>query len=216
MREGRKTYEGYIYHICNKSIANFNTLKSPINAVRFIKTLDYYNSTTHTKRFSDILREEKEYQFNNLLFPKTDRLVKFLSYIIMPDHYHILVKVLAAGSVSKYIGNVENSFTRFFNLKNNRKGPLWQSRFRLIRIKSDEQLLHVSRYIHLNATTAGLVENPEDWEYSSYQEYIGNSKILGEIITEIMIKNSTKYKKFVEDRKDYQKKLKMIKKQLLE
>ena len=34
-------------------------------------------------------------------------------------------------------------------------------------------LLHLSRYIHLNPVHAGLVEQPEDWEYSSYPEYVG-------------------------------------------
>lgn len=134
----------------------------------------------------------------------------------MPDHYHLLVKVLKDRCVSKYINDLEISFSKFFNLKFNRKGPLWQSRFRAVRIETDEQLLHTTRYIHINPSTSDLVNDPEDWEFSSYRDYINNERILKEIMTEITIKDPKTYKKFVEDRIDYQKKLKKIKKLLLE
>lgn len=207
--------ENEIYHICNKSIANFGIFKDSFNAKRLIFLLDYYNTQTHPKRFSHALRD-KSYKYQNLLLLKNTPLVKFISYCIMPDHYHILVKILKEGSLSKYINDVEIGFSRFFNLKFDRKGPLWQSRFRAVRIKTDEQLLHVTRYIHLNPTTAGLVENPDDWEFSSYRDYITNKYFLKEILTEITNSDLKKYKQFVEDRIEYQKKLKKIKKLLLE
>lgn len=203
-----------IYHICNKSIANFGIFKDPQNARRFLQTLHYYNTREDTRRFSDMFRK-KAYGSFNLLYPVKDALVKFISYNIMPDHYHILIKIIR-GSLSKFISDVENSFTRYFNIKFKRKGPLWQSPFRAVRIKSDEQLLHVTRYIHINPTTDNLVEKPEDWKFSSYRDYISNERILKEIMTEITIKDPKRYKKFVEDRKDYQIKLKKIKKLLLE
>lgn len=213
MRE--KSVEGEIYHLCNKSIAGFSIFKDPKNAKRFIETLDYYNSVNHPRRFSYLRRKKGSYTYQNLLIPKVNALVKFLCYCIMLDHYHVLLKVLN-GSLSKFINDIEISFSRYFNVKFNRKGPLWQSRFRLVRVKTNEQLLHVSRYIHLNPTTAGLVDKPEDWELSSYRDYINDEKILKEMMTEITIKNPRTYKKFVEDRKDYQKKLAIIKGKLLE
>ena len=211
----RKTFEGEIYHICNKSIANYQILIKPSNAKKFIYTLDFYNSINLNKRFSDALRENK-YRYKNILLPKKSSLVKFFSFIIMPDHYHILIKALHDNVISKYISNVENSFSRYFNLRNKRKGPLWQSRFRIVRIETIEQLLHVTRYIHLNPTTAGLVNKPEDWQFSSYKDYINNEKILKEIMTELTIKDPKVYKKFCEDNIDYQRKLKKIKKLMLE
>lgn len=215
MKNLRKTFKGEIYHICNKSIANYQILSRSANAKRFLYTLDFYNSINLDKRLSDTIRENK-YRYKNILLPKKGALVKFFSFIIMPDHYHILIKALHDNVISRYISNVENSFTRYFNLKNKRKGPLWQSRFRMVIIETIEQLLHVSRYIHLNPTTARLVDKPEDWQYSSYREYINNSKILKNIMTEITIKDPEKYKKFCEDQIDYQIKLKEIKRLLLE
>jgi len=134
----------------------------------------------------------------------------------MPDHYHLLIKILIDRKFSKYISDVENSFSRYFNIRFKRKGPLWQSRFKAVRIKTNEQLLHVSRYIHLNPTTANLVKKPEDWIYSSYKKIISDPKYLREILTEISIKESASYKKFVENNIDYQRKLAIIKKLLLD
>jgi len=215
MKNSRETSKGEIYHICNKSIANYNILDRKTNINRFIYTLDFYNTINLSRKLSEALRENK-YSFNNLLLPRIGSLVKFLAFAIMPDHYHVLIKAFHDRVVSKYISNVENSYSRYFNLRNKRKGPLWQSRFRLVRVTTNEQLLHVSRYIHLNPTTARLVYKPEDWQYSSYREYINNSKILKDIITEITIKDPKKYKKFCENQIDYQIKLKEIKRLLLE
>jgi len=163
-----------------------------------------------------VAKEKKLYLYENLLIPKNNTLIKFLCFNIMPDHYHLLVKIVVDDVFSKYINDIENSFTRFFNLKFKRKGPLWQSRFKTIRIRTDKQLLHVSRYIHLNPTTAGLVEKPEDWFFSSYKDFISDERFLKKFIKEISISNPKAYKKFIENNQDYQRKLRQIKKLIIE
>ncbi|MCR4277006.1 MAG: hypothetical protein NUV87_02650, partial [Candidatus Roizmanbacteria bacterium] len=121
-----------------------------------------------------------------------------------------------ANKFSMYLSNVENSFSRYFNIKNNRKGPLWQSRFKSVIIESNEHLLHVSRYIHLNPTTNYLVDFPESWNLSSYKYMISNKKYLTEYIREISINTCLDYKEFVENNIDYQRKLKHIKKLMID
>lgn len=212
---GKKFPAGSIFHVFNKSIANFGIFRNPKNAQRFIETLDFYNNINVKNKFS-IAKTTGEYGYQNLLIPKKEGLIKFISYCIMPDHYHLLVKILVDDVFSKYVSDVENSYSRYLNLKLKRKGPLWQARFQAVRIKTNEQLLHVSRYINLNPTTGGLVEKPEDWPFSSYKDLIIQPKFLEEFLTEISINDPLDYKKFVEARKDYQRKLKMIKKLIFE
>ena len=65
------------------------------------------------------------------------------------------------------------SFAKAINKQRNRVGPLFQGRFESKHIEKNEYLLHLSRYIHLNPVKAGLVKKAEEWEYSSYREYIG-------------------------------------------
>ncbi|OGK23241.1 hypothetical protein A3A46_04510 [Candidatus Roizmanbacteria bacterium RIFCSPLOWO2_01_FULL_37_13] len=212
----KKFAKGEIFHVFNKSIANYGIFNDLENSRRFIDTLFYYNNKLEDESFSKFLKRKENYHAENLLIAKDFPYIKFLCYCIMPDHYHLLVKIIEEDYFSKYISDVENSFTRFFNVKFERIGPLWQTSFKSVRIKSNEQLLHVHRYIHLNPTTSSLVDKPEDWTHSSYRDFISNPKFLREIITEISIKNPDTYKRFVEDQKDYQRKLKLIKKLLLD
>jgi putative transposase len=209
-----KFYDKCFYHIFNKSIANFGIFSKSDNALRFIDNLEYYNNVKTKISLSVYLR--KNSLNTDLLLPKEDSIIKIISYCIMPDHYHLLVKIIHMEKFSKYINNVEASFSRYFNIKNNRKGPLWQSRFKSVYIESNEHLLHVSRYIHLNPTTKYLVDNPEDWNLSSYKNFISNEKYLKEYVREISIDSCIDYKKFVENNKDYQRELKHIRKLMLD
>lgn len=209
-----KFYDGCFYHVFNKSISNFGILSKRSNSQKFIDTLNYYNDLKVTLSLSVFLRKNSLY--TNLLSPKENIIAKIISYCIMPDHYHLLVKVIHANKFSKLINNVENSFSRYFNIKNNRKGPLWQSRFKSVIIESNEHLLHVSRYIHLNPTTKYLVNKPEEWDLSSYKDLISNKKYLKEYVREISIDSCLDYKKFVENNIDYQRKLKHIRKLILD
>ena len=96
---------------------------------------------------------------------------------------------------------------------------MWEGRFKNVLVESDEQLLHLSRYIHLNPTTSFLVDKPEDWQGSSYREYLDlvdkESRVCRpDAIFELCPKEY--YKKFVEDRIGYQRELANIKKLLLD
>ena len=217
MNKKRFFEQGRIFHICNKSIANYGIFKDRRNTLRFVQTLNYYNRIDKKRKLSNYLKLKKGKHANsNLLSLKETNKLKFLAYCIMLDHYHLLIKVLRNNILSKYMSDVENSFSRYFNIKFKRKGPIWQSRFRSVEIKTDEQLLHVSRYIHLNPTTSYLVDKPEDWEFSSYKDYINSDYYLQKVLNEFTINSSLKYKKFCEDQIDYQRKLKEIKKLILE
>jgi len=214
MRE-KQFVEGEYFHIFNKSIAGFGIFKDPVNATRFVNVLDYYNNLIVVESFSKAVRS-KLFIPQNLLYPKENRLLKFISYCVMPDHYHLVVKILKSHLLFKYINDIENSYTHYFNLKFDRIGPLWQTSFKALRIISNEQLLHVTRYVHLNPTSSNLVDKPEEWDHSSYRDFITDERILNNYITDISINSIKHYKKFVVDQKDYQRKLKLIRKLMLD
>ena len=207
--------EGEFFHVFNKSIANYGIYKDLNNSQRFYQALNYYNNHSYGASLSKYLMKDRDYNPQILDYDKNSY-IKFISYCIMPDHYHLIVKILKAGIFSKYINDLEDSYSRYFNIKFNRKGPLWQNSFQAVRIESNEQLLHVVRYVNINPTTAELVEKPEDWKFSSYRDLISNPKYLREIITEISISDPKSFQKFCEDNINYQRKLREIKKFLLE
>lgn len=207
--------KGEIFHVFNKSIANFGIFKDFDNGQRFIQALGYYNNSDTKINLAKFITQDPNFS-PDLLLLENNHLVKFIAFCIMPDHYHLLLKILCDKVMSKYIGDVENSFSRYFNIRYKRKGPIWQSRFKAVKIKNNEQLLHVSRYVHINPTTNNLVKNPEDWNFSSYRLLISNPQYLKKLITEYSINKISLYKKFIQDRIDYQKTLRTIKKQIIE
>jgi putative transposase len=97
---------------------------------------------------------------------------QIIAYCLMPNHYHLLL-CPTLDSLSRQLQLFTLSYTKAINKRYNRVGSLFQGRFKGAYIDHDGYLLHLSRYIHLNPVTAGLVKRAEDWEFSSYREFIG-------------------------------------------
>ncbi len=94
------------------------------------------------------------------------------AYCLMPNHYHFLVH-LRKNNFSQKMQAFTLSYTKAMNKRYRRCGSIFQGRFQAILVDSDTYVLQLSRYIHLNPVKAGLVQRPEDWEFSSYLEYVG-------------------------------------------
>jgi putative transposase len=152
----------------------------------------------------------------------SSKLVDIFCYYLMPSHFHFLVRQTIEGGVSKFMGNFQNSYTKYFNKKNDRDGSLFSDQFKAVLIENDAQLLHVSRYIHLNPFTSGLVKDCSgvfDYPHSSAREYA-----VGEWESQVcdrsfVLKNFgsiQKYKDFVLNQAGYQKRLATIKHLALE
>lgn len=208
-----KLVKGEMYHVCNKSISNYAIFRNDAFKQRFLTCLEYYNTTEKTRNLGKAIQLGK-LELDGILYSSPQNILDMYAYCIMPDHYHLLFLVLKEELASHYISVIQNSYTRFYNLQNMRKGPLWQSRYRVVQIKSSEQLLHVSRYIHLNPSTSKLVSNPIQWTYSSYTEYVSTPILKHK--NRLRIQSIIDYQKFVENNIDYQKKLKTIKSFILE
>ncbi len=200
-------------HVCNKSISNYQIYSKTSNAYRFLQAVDYYRSPQSGVSLTKAI-DRPDYKMCNLLLPRGEN-IKIYAYCIMPDHYHLLISSKSKEQISKYINNIENSFTRYLNVKSNRKGPLWQSPYRHSLIVDTKVFLHVSRYIHLNPTTSYLTEKPDEWRFSSYRDLISDSTYLRSM-PQYTIQTTSAYKKFVESNIDRQRELRKIKKALLD
>ena len=135
----------------------------------------------------------------------------------MPTHFHFLLRQNDNNGIQNFISNAANSFTRYHNIKYEKLGPLFLPRFKSVKVTSEEQAMHVSRYIHLNLYSSGLCKNIEElvnYKWSSFKEYVGDVKnglcdktfILG-----LFNFNKERYKRFVFNNADYQKSLEHIK-----
>lgn len=133
----------------------------------------------------------------------------------MGDHYHFECKELIQNGIVKFISNIQNSFARYNNILRNRTGSLFQEQFKAKRITNEEEFIHISRYIHLNPVTNDIIEANEldTYNLTSFSSYSGVKSC--DFISHEPIMNHFKsferYKKFVTDQVDYQKRLKIIK-----
>ncbi len=145
---------------------------------------------------------------------ENNKLVDILAYCLMPNHFHFLLRQLTDKGISKYLGNLQNSYTRYSNTRNERDGSLFLDQFKAKLITTDEQLIHVSRYIHLNPYTSYVVGNFNNllqYQWSSLSEYLESKPNICELETIMSyFKTPKAYQKFLEDQADYQRQLHII------
>jgi REP element-mobilizing transposase RayT len=143
---------------------------------------EYYHLYNRGNNRGRVFHERENYAFflRNVwkyLVPVLD----VVAYCLMPTHYHFLVLVRepsrASGicepsAVSRAMQRFSISYTKAMNKRYGRVGALFQGAFRAEHVDGNSYLVHLSRYIHLNPVSAGLVACAEDWEFSSYRDYI--------------------------------------------
>ena len=95
-----------------------------------------------------------------------------IAYCLMPNHYHFLLRPEEDSALSPFIQRLFNSYTQAFNKQQGRSGTLFEGRAKSILVDTDEYVLHLCRYIHLNPVRAGLVTHPGEWPYSNYLEWV--------------------------------------------
>ena len=125
------------------------------------------------------------------------------SYVLMTNHYHLLIET-PDKNLCKIMHYLNSSYTTYINIKRIRSGHLFQGRYKSIVVDKDNYLLELSRYMHLNPVRADMVKRPEQYPYSSYQAYMaGADEIVTvtavlSVLSKNIIEARDKYKFFVE------------------
>jgi putative transposase len=99
-----------------------------------------------------------------------------MCYCLMPNHFHFLIRQNADASLGTLMLNLWTGYSKYFNKKYQRVGSLFQDQFKAVRVDNDTYLKWLSAYIHQNPTVAGLVQGPEGYRFSSYNEYVGGQE----------------------------------------
>lgn len=210
-----------IYHVFNRAVAGVPIFSSTKDFLRFLDLINYYrfkDTPVSFSQFKQIEKEQREEIFDKLV-KRNNPQVEILAFCLMDNHFHFLLKQKLDLGIVKLVSNLQNGYAKYFNIKTERTGPLFQPMFKSVRVVTDEQLLHVSRYIHLNPSTGYLVEikDLESYKWSSLLSYTGEGKypfVSTELILGLMSKK--KYREFVFDQAEYQRELGKIKHLLLE
>ena len=135
------------------------------------------------------------------------------AYCLMPNHFHLLLQQTTKDAISKFMKQLLNAYTFYFNKKYERTGAIFEGRYKATRVLSDDLLVHITRYIHLNPTVAKLASDPRDYEWSSQRDYLTdkNKSIVCTKTVLSFFRTINDYQKFVEDQIEYAKELARIK-----
>ena len=203
---------GEFYHIYNRGVEKRDVYLNYWDYKRFLKSLYYYQFLGPKPSFSKFSKSESSL-FKPIL---ENKVIEIICYCLMPNHFHLQVKQLKEKGISIFMGQLLNSFTKYFNIKHKRVGSLFQGTFKTVRVETDEQLVHLSRYIHLNPIVSRVAKKLDDYKWSSFSEYMNEPVICStsEIIN--FFPSKGKYREFVEAQIDYGRTLEIIKHQVIE
>ena len=212
------------YHTLNRGVARQPIFFHTQHYARMLKLIDYYRFANTPTSFSQLMTVNVETRQEILdRIKKENKLhVEILAFCLMPNHFHLLLKQISEKGVVNFMANFQNGYVKYLNTRENRVGPLFQSAFKAKRIETDDQLIHVSRYIHLNPSTGYLVkiENLTEYPWSSLSLYLNRRAINNSFIKKDIImgffKEGIDYRKFIFDQARYQRELAEIKHLTLE
>ena len=101
-----------------------------------------------------------------------DHGIECMNYCAMPNHYHATLRPTRP-NLSEALRRLNSRYAQWWNKRHERVGHVFQGRFKDQIVQQEGYLLALCRYVAMNPVGAGLVERPEDWEWSSYAATIG-------------------------------------------
>lgn len=173
----------------------------------FREAADYY---VFLELFRRYLSPEEIKDSAGIAYTKLHDDIELLCYCLMPNHFHLLAYQINEHAMQRLMRGVMTAYSRYFNKKYDRSGGLFESRYKASRISSDEYLMHITRYIHLN---------PKQWRnypYSSLDLYVkaNDTDWLREYRIIELYESRASYLEFVEDYEAVKESLAMIKTEL--
>lgn len=173
---------GEYYHVYNRGVDKRLIFQAERDRLRFMKGIVAFNdvgrhATKSLQRISPVVPSKTPY-------------VEVVAYTLLPNHYHFLLRQVADRGVPEFMRRVGTGFTKYFNLRYQRNGRLFQSPFQAKHVMDDGYLLHLSRYIHLNVLDLSFPEwrdaGIQDWPaairsmrgylWSSAKDYLEGTK----------------------------------------
>lgn len=166
------------YHIYNRGVEKRLIFLDPQDYSVFLSYLKSYlmpkdeeflrnilsdpNSTTKQK--ADALKYLKLNNFHGS--------ITLIAYCLMPNHFHFLLKQLDSNDIDSFMNSLMTRYSMYFNRRHKRVGHLYQGKYKAVLVRTEEQLLHLTRYIHLNSNSKGQAF--QGYAYSSYLQYIAD------------------------------------------
>ncbi len=195
--------QGEFYHIYAHSIGDLEIFRNERDYQRFLTLLFSANGTKAIPRLDRYVDPNLVWDIANNKIDLGKTLVDIVCFCLMPTHFHLLLGERGNANISKYLHRVLVSHSKYFNLKYERRGHLFENKFNSKHINDNEYLLILSSYIHKNSKDIPSWKDKEEkYPWSSYQDFASENRwqhLLKKNIIEDQFKNPQEYKNFVEE-----------------
>ena len=174
------------YHIYNRGVEKRNIFVEDID---FGVLLSYFKTYLLPKNISELTSiiadplanwRDKNQAIRLMRLNNFSDSIELVAYCLMSNHYHMLIRQREETAMDQFMNSLWTRYTMYFNRKYKRVGTLFQDVYKAVLVETDEQLLHLSRYIHRNPiakrqlhTLASKGDALRSYFYSSYPDYIG-------------------------------------------
>lgn len=186
------------YHVYARGINRQRIFREPADFEKFLRLFQRYLSL------------EETHNAVGVPFPNFYNKLELTSFVLMPNHFHLLVYQYQQGAMAHFMRSLLTSYSMYFNKKYKRSGPLFESRYKASMVSDDAYLEHITRYIHLN---------PTEWrgyEYSSlpyYLQQITDAWLRPERIASLF-STPAEYLEFLQDYTQYKEMMDILKHEL--
>ena len=165
-----KTYvENGVYHLYNRGVAKNDIFLDQQDFSVFCSYLKVYLLPKDTQKISETISsknstpKEKDIAIKLLTLKNFANDINLVAYALLPNHFHFLIKQQSADAIDRFMNSLGVRYSGYFNRKYRRVGPIFQGRYKAVLVNTDEQLLHLSRYINLNPHVK-LHLSVKDWQ----------------------------------------------------
>lgn len=173
------------YHVYNRGINKERVFLDDQDYAVFLSYLKTYLTPKDEKILSEMISNpssswrDKAQAVSLLRLNNFFDSINLAAYCLMPNHFHFLIRQGREDAMDSFMNSLCTRYSMFFNKKRKRVGPVFQGVYKAVRIMSDEQFIHVSRYIHrnpiadkrkINLASQGLALR--SYFYSSYPVYL--------------------------------------------
>ena len=180
-----KTYiENGFYHIYNRGVEKRNIFLDDQDYKVFLSYLKLYltskdNSVIEIKKRADLSEDQKNEKISKLMALKNYfNKIELLCYVLMPNHFHLEIRQKNRNDMEDFMRSLITKYSKYFNKRYDRVGPLFQGRYNAILITNERYLLHLGRYIHLNPQEIIVdKQNLSSYPWSSYSAYVNNLSV---------------------------------------
>ena len=195
---------GEYYHICGRASAK-NLYRGERDYLRFLFNILYFQSDKrfyNISRYVDNYQEDRNFGIDDSTIKEVveNRSVAVAAFCLMPNHYHLIVKNISSGGISRYMQRVLTGYSRFFHTKHDTSGHVFAGSYNLIRVRSDKQMQYLLTYVHKNPKELlqwrdNYTKYP--WSSCRYVQSDRWSRLLDDSIITDQFDSFTGYKKFL-------------------